>query len=102
MSEDLNPVFNEHFEIKTDVPNVGETVYVPSIPAADRNGGWDSFEKIGGWAVVNQVQKGPDGSHYVAVMEFGGYQMCWESYLRDQQEQLAKHIGLGYHAFLKP
>lgn len=78
------------------VPEVGESIFVPSIAAESKcngRGAWDLMKKKGGIAVVGRIQKVSNSQHFICVTEYGGYDMSWEEFLAPQQDTLAEEHG---------
>ena len=78
------------------VPEVGESIYVPSIaaePQMNGRGAWDLMQKKGGVAIVGRVQQVSENKHFICVTEFGAYDMSWEEFLEPQQDKLAEEHG---------
>ena len=78
------------------VPEVGESIFVPSIaaePKMNGRGAWDLMKKKGGIAIVGRVQQVSENQHYICVTEWGAYDMSWEEFLEPQQDKLAEQPG---------
>lgn len=83
-------------ESMKNVPEVGDSIFVPSIAAESKcngRGAWDLMKKKGGLAIVGRIQQVSDRQHFVSVIEYGGYDMSWETFLEPQQDILAEEYG---------
>ena len=79
------------------VPEVGESIFVPSIaaePKCNGRGAWDLMKKKGGIAIVGRVQQLNEHQHFICVVEYGGYDMSWETFLEPQQDKFEKEYGI--------
>lgn len=79
------------------VPEVGESIFVPSIAAessCNGRGAWDLIKKKGGTAIVGRVQRVSKNQHFICVVEWGAYDMSWEKFLEPQQNKLEKEYGI--------